>query len=174
MAWVAFADGAAAELVAQDAERINARVVAVAPPETEAVPSHRLDVVHADEHGHAVRLDPELARPFIRAGRAGAMLAEVADGIYALVAVVPFDAEDPVLDPGHVLRFDRVIHGLPAINCAPTSDADRLYTVFGSAANKSRGRRRPATHSTYSSMTSRSSSRWAPVALRRGSCAGSI
>src|SRR5205823_9405522 len=107
-----FADRTAAELVAQERKGVDARIVTVAPPEAQAVASDRLDVLDRNEHRNALRLDPELARPLVGAGRARAVLAEIADRIHALVPVAPLNAEDAVLDPVHVLGFDGVAHGL--------------------------------------------------------------
>ena len=102
----------------QDVEGIDAGVVAVAPSDTQAVPTHRFDILNGDQHGNASGFDPKLSGPFIRAGGAGAMLAQIADGINPLVAVAPFDAEDAVFNPVHVLRLD-VAHNLGSIRYSP-------------------------------------------------------
>src|SRR3989475_8200998 len=121
-----FADRTAAELVAQERKGVDARIVAVAPPEAQAIASDGLDVLDRDEHRNAVRLDPELVRPLVGAGRARAVLAEIADRIHALVPIAPLNAEHAVLDPFHVLGFDGVAHGfwLPSLGrprrAAPT------------------------------------------------------
>src|SRR2546422_6587141 len=107
-----FAGRAAAELVAQDRKGVDARIVAVAPPEAQPVPTDWLDVLDRDEHRNGVWLDPEVARPFVRTGRTGTMLAEIADRVHTFVTVAPLDAEHAVLDPVHVLGLDGLVHGL--------------------------------------------------------------
>src|SRR5207244_11557187 len=115
----------------------------IAPPEAQAVASDRLNVLDCDEHRNGAWLDPEVARPLVGAGRARAVLAEIADRIHALVPVAPLNAEHAVLDPVHVLGFDGVAHGLLLMNPNATKPlpANRAITLL--YATRSVFRQRP-------------------------------
>src|SRR2546427_8191489 len=138
-----FADRTAAELVAQERKGVDARIVAVAPPEAQAIASDGLDVLDRDEHRNAVRLDPELVRPLVGAGRARAVLAEIADRIHALVPIAPLNAEHAVLDPVHVLGFDGVAHGLLLMNPNATKPLPVNLAITLPYATRSVFRQRP-------------------------------
>ena len=94
--------------------RKDAGVVSVAEGELQCVASDRFDVLHCDEDGNVVRRELECTGPFVRAGGAGTVLAQVADRIDALVPVGPLDPEHALLDPLHVFGFeDCRCHGIP-------------------------------------------------------------
>jgi len=76
--------------------------VAITPCKLQCIASNGRNILKHDEHRNIVRLKPVLARPFIDAGRARTMLAEIAHGIDGFVAIAPFNTQHPFVEPRHI------------------------------------------------------------------------
>jgi len=85
--------------------------VAITPCKLQCISPNWRNILKDDEERDIVGLKPALAGPFIDAGRARTMLAEIADRIDSLVPVAPFNAQHPFVEPGHIPGLkDRLSH----------------------------------------------------------------
>ena len=78
----------------------------ITPRDLKGISTHRLDVLKHNHDGHIIRFQTQLARPFIRTGRARAVLPEIPDGIDGFMAIAPRNPQDALLQPFHIGGFE--------------------------------------------------------------------